>query len=108
MDAMKPMKPMSPMQPMKPMQSMSPMPNDAKPWWPQDLGQPSSSGSQNQKRYAYFADSHRLAVDDGGRTTVYDTGRHSIHGFAQQQGGTSSMRFQSDSGPIDVDSLTVV
>lgn len=45
------------MEPMKPMSA-------AEKWWPGDLGEPSTIGSQNELRYAFFADKHR-------RTTVF-------------------------------------
>src|SRR5256885_9332103 len=56
-------------------------------WWPAELGQPSSSGGQNDSRYAYFPGARRLAVSRGGQVTVYDTLDHSIGGVQQQQGG---------------------
>ena len=68
MEPMKPMKPMKPMEPMKP----------ATPWWPDDLGQPDTSGAQNDLRYAYFASRHRLAVSRGGKAMVYDTGEYEL------------------------------
>jgi len=101
---MEPMKPMQPMAPMKPMEPMKPMQQTA-PWWPEKLGQPSSSGAQNDTRYAYFGDAHRLAVQQGGQVKVYDTGSHRIQGFAQEQSQGSSLSFQSDSGPVDLASL---
>ena len=36
-------------------------------WWPNDLGQPSSTGAQNNLRYAYFPGARRLAIEVGGR-----------------------------------------
>ena len=42
-------------------------------WWPQELGVPTSTGSQNSLRYAYFANSHRLAVTTGGAEVVSGT-----------------------------------
>ena len=56
-------------------------------WWPGDLGSPSSSGGQNDSRYAYFPQARRLAVQRGGQVTVYDTLDHQIGGVQQQQGG---------------------
>ena len=41
-------------------------------WWPGDLGSPSSSGGQNNIRYAVFPGARRLAVEIDGQTTVYD------------------------------------
>ena len=40
-------------------------------WWPAELGAPSSTGSQNNLRYAYFPEARRLAVDIAGKLTVY-------------------------------------
>ncbi|MEN3792835.1 SHOCT domain-containing protein [Fulvimarina sp. MAC3] len=77
-------------------------------WWPEELGQPSSSGAQNGIRYAVFPGSARLAIETGGRVTVYDTGQHQIGGVSQQQGGTSSLRFSSQLGSIEPADLRVV
>ena len=33
-----------------------------KAWWPAELGNPSSTGGQNDARYAYFPQSRRLAI----------------------------------------------
>jgi len=59
--------------------------------WPEWLGQPASSGGQNQSRYAYFPQARRLAFDhgDGGAIILLDTGDHQIGGFSQQQSGLS-------------------
>lgn len=77
-------------------------------WWPGDLGQPSASGSQNGVRYAAFADARRLAIEEGGKVSLYDTGDHSISGVSQSQsgGGPGSLRFTSQRGDIDLASLT--
>ena len=75
-------------------------------WWPGDLGSPSSSGGQNDSRYAYFPQTRRLAIDRGGRVTVYNTLDHDIGGVQQQQGGASgSLSFTSQFGTFTVDSL---
>lgn len=75
-------------------------------WWPQGLGSPSSSGGQNDSRYAYFPQAQRLAIDRGGRVTVYDTLDHNIGGVQQQQGGAwGSLSFSSQFGTFTVDSL---
>jgi hypothetical protein len=63
---------------------------------------------QNNTRYAYFANSCRLAVKTGGDVWVYDTLDHRIGGFAQQQGGGSSITFSSQYGAVDLSSLPVV
>jgi hypothetical protein len=96
--------PMKPMQPMKPMEPMKPM--DFGPaWWPDDLGQPNSSGGQNGVRYAFFADAHRLVIDSDGTVSVYDSGDHRINGVSQQQGGASSLVFSSQRGDVKLDTL---
>ncbi|EKV31823.1 hypothetical protein C882_3574 [Caenispirillum salinarum AK4] len=78
-------------------------------WWPQDLGQPSSAGSQNDLRYALFPARQRLAVERNGRVTVYDTGDHVITGFGQQQqGGGGSATFTSQHGTVRLEALPVV
>ncbi|NMN98275.1 SHOCT domain-containing protein [Antrihabitans stalactiti] len=78
-------------------------------WWPEELGVPSSSGGQNETRYAYFPRARRLAISSAGRVTVYDTLEHSIGGVSQQQGsGPSSLQFSSQVGTFSVSSLPVV
>lgn len=77
-------------------------------WWPQELGYPSASGSQNSMRYAYFPSSRRLAVDAGGEVWVYDTQDHQIGGFSQQQGSNNSITFSSQFGTVNLSSLPVV
>ena len=58
-------------------------------WWPDGLGQPSSTGGQNQARYAYFPAAQRIAFDPGNGQAVVllDTKDHNIGGFSQQQSG---------------------
>jgi len=103
MDAMKPMEPMKPMKPMKPMDG----PDSS--WWPQGLSNPSSSGSQNGVRYAFFPDQHRLAVEQNGKAKQYDTGEHRISGVSQAQGSQGgSLRFTSQNGDVDLGSLKEV
>lgn len=78
-------------------------------WWPGDLGSPSSSGGQNDSRYAYFPQTRRLAVQHDGQVTVYDTLDHQIGGVQQQQGGRyGSQSFTSQFGTFTVESLPVV
>ncbi|MFM8332105.1 MAG: SHOCT domain-containing protein, partial [Candidatus Methylumidiphilus sp.] len=77
-------------------------------WWPGDLGSPSSSGAQNNLRYAIFPASRRLAIDLNGAVTVYDTLDHQIGGVGQQQGGGASFTFTSQYGLVPVSSLPVV
>jgi hypothetical protein len=90
------------MEPMKPMKEMEP-------WWPDRLGKPSTAGSQNDLRYAYFPDSQRLAVSRGGKVTVYDSGNHKISGVSQQQGGDrGDVTFSSQDGEVALSDLKVV
>jgi putative oligomerization/nucleic acid binding protein len=78
-------------------------------WWPSELGSPSSSGGQNDSRYAYFPGTQRLAIDRGGQVTVYDALNHQIGGVQQQQGGSyGTLSFTSQFGTFTVDSLPVV
>lgn len=76
--------------------------------WPAELGSPSSSGSQNNLRYAVFPFTRRLAVDQGGVVTVYDTGDHQIGGVSQQQSGDQSLTFTSQYGLVRLADLPVV
>ncbi|QDV47333.1 hypothetical protein Enr13x_72420 [Stieleria neptunia] len=84
------------------------VPDPSTNWWPKELGSPTSLGSQNSLRYAYFADSHRLAVTTGGTPWVYDTLDHQIGGFSQQQGGGQSITFTSQYGTVDLSTLPVI
>jgi hypothetical protein len=77
-------------------------------WWPEGLGAPSSTGAQNDMRYACFPGSRRLAIQQGGRTSVYDTGDHIVSGFSQQQGGDQSLIFTSQYGLVRVADLPLV
>tara|TARA_R110001583_G_scaffold7720_3_gene37854 strand:- start:27867 stop:28661 length:795 start_codon:yes stop_codon:yes gene_type:complete len=75
-------------------------------WWPSDLGSPFSSGGQNNSRYAVFP--RRLAVELDGQVSIYDTLDHNIGGVSQQQGGNSSLTFNSQWGTISVNSLPLI
>ncbi|EDY82588.1 hypothetical protein VDG1235_2211 [Verrucomicrobiia bacterium DG1235] len=77
-------------------------------WWGDDLGIASSTGGQNNIRYAVFPQSHRLAIEINGRVTVYDTLDHQIGGVSQQQSGDASMSFTSQYGLIQVSQLPIV
>jgi hypothetical protein len=98
---MEPMKPMAPMKPMEPMKPMDFGPD----WWPEGLGQPSTSGGQNDVKYAFFADQQRLTIQRDGQVSVYDSGTHRIQGVSQQQGGSSSLAFTSQHGTVDLAAL---
>lgn len=77
-------------------------------WWPEEMGAPNAVGSQNQVRYAYFSNSHRLAVKTGPDVWVYDTGNHQIGGFSQQQGVGGTITFTSQQGIVNLSTLPVV
>jgi hypothetical protein len=78
-------------------------------WWPAELGVPSSSGGQNDARYAIFPSTRRLAIQVNGVTRVFDTGDHQIGGVQQQQGGAyGSLSFTSQFGTFDLSSLLEV
>jgi hypothetical protein len=74
-------------------------------WWPTDLGHPSSVGSQNDMRYAYFPGARRLALYRNGQTEILDTGDHQISGFGQQQGGSDSITLSSQLGTVTLNQL---
>ncbi|GAB4065372.1 SHOCT domain-containing protein [Ancylobacter sonchi] len=74
-------------------------------WWPDGLGAPSTSGAQNDMRYAFFPSDRRLVISQHGVVTVFDTGEHMISGVSQQQGGTYNLSFSSQFGQIDLSSL---
>ncbi len=103
MEPMKPMEPMKGMEPMEPMKPMQPLPESG--WWPDGLGAPSSSGSQNGMRYAFFGKARRLVIETEGTVKVYDSGEHRISGVSQQDGGSRSLSFSSDDGPVRVEDL---
>jgi hypothetical protein len=74
-------------------------------WWPESFGAPSSSGAQNNLRYAVFPDARRLAIEDGGKLSVYDTADHDIHGVAQAQGSDATLNFTSQNGLVRISDL---
>lgn len=79
-------------------------------WWPDDLdlGMASSTGGQNNLRYAVFPQTCRLAIEANGQVTVYDTLDHQIGGVSQQQAGDASMTFSSQYGLVQVSQLPIV
>lgn len=75
-------------------------------WWPADLGAPSSTGAQNNARYAIFPSSRRLVIQVDGLTRIFDTGEHRIGGVQQQQGGGyATVGFTSQLGTFSVATL---
>ncbi|HEY3721358.1 MAG TPA: SHOCT domain-containing protein [Roseiarcus sp.] len=77
-------------------------------WWPPELGEPASVGAQNEMRYAFFPASRRIAIQQGGRVSVYDSGEHRLSGFSQQQGGDQSLTFTSQFGVVRLADLAEV
>jgi hypothetical protein len=78
-------------------------------WWPAELGNPSSTGGQNDVRYAYFPQKRRLVILLNGIVTLYDTLDHQIGGVQQQQGGYAvSIMFTSQYGTFSIDTLRMV
>ncbi len=76
-------------------------------WWPQELGRPSATGSQNGMRYACFPDARRVAVEQAGRVTLYDSGEHRINGVSQSQSGGQELSFSSQNGTVRASDLPV-
>jgi hypothetical protein len=81
---------------------------DQNQWWPSNFGTPSSTGAQNDIRYAFFPSTRRLAILDKNQVTVYDTGDHKIIGFSQRQGPDQSLNLTSQHGQISLADLTRV
>ncbi|WP_405605071.1 SHOCT domain-containing protein [Polaribacter sp. Asnod1-A03] len=76
-------------------------------WWG-DLGFPNSTGSQNGTSYAIFNNINRLAIQENGKVTIFDTLDNNIGGVGQQQGGNYSVTFTSQYGTVNLNSLPIV
>ena len=76
--------------------------------WPSVFGSPTSSGSQNNFRYAYFAPVRRLIIETNGSRSIYDTRHHQILGVSQQQGSSQSFILTSQDGTIDISTLPLI
>jgi len=82
-------------------------PSESGQWWPSEFGSPSTVGAQNSVRYAFFPKTRRLVIEEDGRRSIYDTGDHRISGVSlQQHGGSRSLAFRSQHGPVRLDELT--
>jgi hypothetical protein len=86
---------------MKPMAPLS----EVEKWWPQDLGQPAASGSQNGARYAFFPEKHRLLIEREGKLTAYDSGEHHISGVSQASHQRQSLAFTGPDGLVRLGEL---
>jgi hypothetical protein len=75
-------------------------------WWPAGLGTPTSVGAQDDLRYAVFP--RRLAIKEGDRVEIYDTGNHRIFGVAQAQSSDQTLTFTSQDGLVRVNDLPKV
>jgi hypothetical protein len=73
-----------------------------------DLGFPNSTGSQNNTSYAIFSNINRLAIQENGKVTIFDTLDHQIGGAGQQQGGSYSVSFTSQYGNVDLNQLPII
>jgi hypothetical protein len=89
---------MEPLYPMKPMRPLTP----AKQWWPEELGDSSSSGAQDDARYAFFGDKRLLLVERGGQMQRFRTGEHRIIGISQAS-GREELTFTSQHGPVTLE-----
>ncbi len=92
------MKPLDPMKPLAPMSS-------SEKWWPTGLGEPSSLGSQDGMRYAYFPDKQLLLIEEDGKVKTFDSGRHRIRGVSQANSDSQSLAFTSQHGAVRVEDL---
>ncbi|WP_022949719.1 hypothetical protein [Methylohalobius crimeensis] len=77
-------------------------------WWPEQLGTPSATGTQNDLAYAIFPQHHRLAIRFRGVVRIYDTLDHRITGIAQQQSRHATLNFTSQKGTVVLDRLPLV
>jgi hypothetical protein len=77
-------------------------------WWPAGLARPAAVGAQNDLRYAVFPETRRLAIDDQGTVSVYDTGSHRIFGVAQSQSADRTLTFTSQDGLVRIADLPKV
>jgi hypothetical protein len=76
-------------------------------WWPAELGSPSSSGSQNNLRYAVFPVARCLVVEVNGGLSVHDIGDLQILGCSLAS-DDAEVLFSTNSGTIKLTSLPLV
>ena len=87
---------------------MSTSPEAPATWWPEGLGRPSSTGSQNGMHYACFPETRRIAIRQAETVTLYDSGEHRISGVSQSQSGSQQLSFSSQLGTVKASNLPVV
>lgn len=76
--------------------------------WPSIFGNPTSSGAQNNFKYAYFGPARRLVIDEDGKRYIYDTRHYRISGVSQQQGSGRSYQFTSPEGLVHLSDLLLI
>jgi hypothetical protein len=76
--------------------------------WPDEFGPASTTGNQNDMRYAFFPSARRLIIEDGEKRTIYDTGEHNITGVSQQQSSDRTLTFRSHLGAVTIADLRIV
>lgn len=101
---MEAMKSMEPLKPMEPMQEMPPLANGVT-WWPEEFGTPSTAGSQNDLRYAFFPQKRRLVIERHRELAIYDSGGHDIDGVSQSDGHERVLSFTSSGRDVALDTL---
>lgn len=63
-------------------------------------------GSQNNSHYAYHASDKRLVIENGGKTTLYDTTGYPLTGVQQSQDGSGKrLSFTYPGGTVQVSEL---
>lgn len=82
-------------------------PRAVREWWPDGLGQPSATGAQGGMQYACFPDARRVAIEQAGVVTLYDSGARHITGVSQSQGSTQELVFSSAEGDVRASELPV-
>ncbi len=80
----------------------------ARRWWPNELGEPGSSGCSDDLRYAYFGQACRLLIEQSDQLTLYDTGEHHFRGVLQTHGVDGALSFMSARGRVALDTLKIV
>ena len=76
--------------------------------WPPAFGTPTSSGGQNNFKYAYFGPARRLVIEEDGKRRIFDTKHYQISGISQQQGSNRSYQFTSQEGAVDLADLALI
>jgi hypothetical protein len=78
------------------------------PWWPAALGTPSTFGSSESLRYAFFPVASRLALQRNGIVLLYDTGPYQFRGALQENGPDGDLSFVSQLGRVSLSTLKLL